>query len=223
MPLVHFADVNAADTLDIGENLVRWDAETRESGPVDGDRHRGLAGQLLDGDIGAAGYAAGQGGDLLGFRLEDSQIIAEQLDPDIGTHAGDHLGGTQLYRLREQAVHPGQIGQFGIKERREFLLGFSPRPVGARLEHDENVGEFHAHGIGGHLRAPGARPDLIDLVGETGQEDILDPGVGIGRLFQRDTGQANGIDDNASFTQAGDELRAEPHESDDAGHQHQPR
>ncbi len=81
--------------------------------PVYIHRQHGQTGGLLDLDLSGAGDLAQHGRDFICGIVQDLHVIAEYLDGDIATHAGNQFIETQLDRLRELVVVTGNfVGGF---------------------------------------------------------------------------------------------------------------
>ena len=73
-------------------------------------------------------------------------------------------------------------------------------------ERDEDVALVPAHRIGGHFGPAGAGPNVIDLVGEFGQQQFFDLRAVADRLIERNVGQSLRGDHQRMFAEPWDEF-----------------
>ncbi len=132
---------------------------------------------LLGGDVGAAGHAPQHAFDFVRLFDQHVEIVAEQLNAQIGAHPGHDFVHPQLDRLRIRQPLARHVAQQEIELVGELGLRAGLRPLRARFERDENVGQFHAHRIGGDLGRADAAPDVRHFVGEGAKDRLLDAGV----------------------------------------------
>jgi hypothetical protein len=95
---------------------------------VDLDLQHRLAGELLDGDTSAApGTCFIDGLDLGGLLPQDVEVVAEELDAEVGSDAGDHLVHAHLDGLREAIRMPGMPSRAPAMALHELVLGGGAR------------------------------------------------------------------------------------------------
>ncbi len=86
-------------------------------------------------------------------------------------------------------------------------MGFFP--LVPPFQANEQVGQLHAHRVGGNLGSADPAPDVIDLVGEGCQQGLLDLGIFLDRLVQVGPRQAHDIDGEGPFGERGHKFGAE--------------
>ena len=154
------------------------------------------------------------------------QIVAIDLDADVGADAGDQLVHAHLDRLAERRPHaraPGRdsfahlLGQLRLRAR---LL-----PLLARLEREEEVRQLDAHRVGGDLR--GARAASRCARSRPGTPPAAASRCGRSSATASSTempGQPHGGADDGALAQLGQELAAHARgQQRRAGHQRQRR
>src|SRR5262245_53483826 len=175
-----------------------------------------------------AGHTAHDRADSVGSFLERVEVVTEELDRDVGAHAGDQLRDAQFDRLREAE---GGVRYFFLQRLRHLfdqpLLGVHGLPFRRRLQLDVEVAEVHAHRVGGDLGAARFRDHPGDF-GE-GLERPFDFGDGADGLRQRDAGQLLRLHRERPLVETRDELRPEEREDGPAynyqrhrGHERRP-
>src|SRR5690606_38099411 len=85
--LEDFADVNAADGSDEGEDIIGGNAEARERGLIHFDAEGGLAGDLVGGDVGGAGNGEEDALNVIADADEFLEVVAVDHDAEIGADA----------------------------------------------------------------------------------------------------------------------------------------
>ena len=121
-------------------------------------------------------------------------------------------------RLRELVVVARHLAHDLLNGRQQFVARLARlRPLGHRLEHDVAVGNVRRHGVGRDFRRAGARENAVDL-GELSLQRRLQALLHRDRLRQAGTGNAQGLDGEVAFVQAGHELAA--HAGGDQAAQH---
>ena len=165
----HFAERLAADRFDdVGDDFGRH-AIAGQLLLVELDLEDRLAGDLLAGDVGVAGNLLENCFDLFGFGGQHVEVVAIELDRHVGTNAGDHFVHPHFDRLQKLQALARQVAEVIVDLLGEFGLCGRLRPLVARLERDEHVGQFDAHRIGRDFGGADAAPNVLDLVGEFGE------------------------------------------------------
>ncbi len=82
----------------------------------------GLAGDLFGGDVGGAGNLVEDAFDLFGLADQHVEIVAVELDGDVGADAGHHFVHPHLDRLEELQPLAGQVAEVPLDQRRQFGL-----------------------------------------------------------------------------------------------------
>ena len=228
--LANLAHRNVAYRGDEVEHLVRGQAMAGQLGLAQADLQHRLPGELLDHRVGGPGHLAKHAFDALGQLGQGVKVIPEDLDPQIAADARDQLVDPQLDGLGEDGPHAGHVAEQALHLRDQGLLGSRLLPLGSRMQGQENVGQLHAHGVGGHLGGAGSRPDVADLVGEVLFEQLLQAGAITHRFLDRDARQADGVDDHRLFGEPGNEdgaqsrgnQQAHDRQDDQQGQGHRP-
>ena len=146
--------------LDGVEHVSHRDAVAGAAVAVDLDPQHRQAGRLLQLHVGRPGHACHHARDLLALLAQGLEVVAEQLDADVGAHARDQLVEAHLDRLGEGEAHPRD----GLAERvlhllDQLALGPGRRPLGPGLQDHEDVSQLDAHHVGRQLRAARAADD----------------------------------------------------------------
>ena len=97
-------------------------------------RQHGQAGHLFDPGIGGALHGFHNLKDVVSRCQQLIQVIAEHLDAEVGTHAGDQFVETHLDGLGELILVAGKHFHRFCHFRHQFILGFvGIRPLVAGL------------------------------------------------------------------------------------------
>ena len=107
-------------------------------------------------------------------------------------------------------VEGRKVVQRLLHDANELGLGSCALPFIAWIQGDEDVRQLDSHGIRCDLRRSDAAPDVMNLVREFVQEKTLDLAVVGGGFIDRDTGEANRVDDDRSFGELRNKLSTEP-------------
>ena len=111
--------------------------------------------------------------------VEFIQVIAENLDGQIRTHAGNQLVEPHLNRLGELVVDSCNVTERHLKRIRQSIFRLSRHPFLFGLEFDDHIALLHGHRIGWHFRRANARNRLIHFW--KSHQNLLDKG----RCFNR--------------------------------------
>ena len=171
----------------------------------------------------APGIAAQRVHDAVGGLAELGEIVAVEVEREVGRDAGEEIVRVHLDRLAE-ARSPRRG-----RSRRAPWRTSRPGPRGCRrvvhsalgLEHDVDVRHVHAHRIDGDLGATRAADDARDL-GEP-EERLLDLARLLGRLLERDRRQADHRHDDGALVELGQELAAHLRRAGDAAGEREQR
>ena len=100
--------------LTLSSTCLRGNAVAGQGLPIDFDAEDRLPGDLLGTHIGSPGNLEDDPEDFLRLGFEGRQVVAVELDPDVGTDARDHLVDPHLDRLGVDSPHAGELfGQLG--------------------------------------------------------------------------------------------------------------
>ncbi len=177
LPFVHLPHSGGAHRRDNLEHLPGRNTVTRKGLPVHLNLQGGLAGNLLHCRLCGAGNRSQEMFHLLPELLKGRKVRTEELDPHIAANPGKHLINPKLDRLRHHDADSGQTVERLLHPRTELrLIGGTP-PLGAGLEGDEDIGQFHPHGVGSYLCTPETAPHMADLMGKLLQQQLLHAGV----------------------------------------------
>jgi hypothetical protein len=145
LALEHDADLAPADRRHHVEHVAGVDAVASDRAAIDADPQHRQAHGLLGLDVGGALHLRQHGHHLGRDALERRQVVAVDLERDVGADARDQLGHPELDRLRVAEVLRRQVALERLVELLDQLLAADCFGHGARLEHDEHVGDLDAH------------------------------------------------------------------------------
>ena len=140
--------------------------------------------------------------------LQDVEVVAEQLDDELGPGAGDELVDAAGDRLAEGEGHAGN-GRQGVPHLfGQFLAGLGRGPFPARLEHADVAGLLHPPGFEGDARLAGFADDRHEL-GELHQL-LFDLAAHLHGFGQRDARQELEVHVESALVHDRHELRPQP-------------
>ena len=148
-------------------------------------------------------HSLGRGGKLL-------QVIADDLDCDVGSHARDQLVETHLDRLDELIARSRHIAlDHLVHLLDQFGLGLARvGPFVPRLHDDEGVGDARWHRIGRDIGGA----DLGEHFGYFGKllDPVLERGLHLHRLAEAGPRDSKRMERNIALVEIGNEFGPQP-------------
>ena len=202
------ADGGPADAgLHLAEDVLDAQTVAPEQFAADLDLQVGLALDPGGGDPGGPLHLVDHPLDLEGLGLEGVEVVAEDLDPDLGADAGAGHQDAVLDGLEES----GHIARHVHQPLREIgddgRLGGPRRPVRLGLEHDGGLDHLHRGRVRGAVGA-------AELAGHRGDRRVgahhpVLPGHDALDLGERGGGEQHGHEEQRALFQGRHELAAE--------------
>ena len=131
-------------------HLLDVDSPTGHRLAIHPDEQLRGAGDLIGLDVGRAANLANHGSDLVRLFLEHLEIVAEELDGELGANALEQLVDRHLDRLREVREHARNLSEVLPDDVLELGLGVDP-PLLLGLEEEVHLGAVHRVGMGADL------------------------------------------------------------------------
>ena len=150
---------------------------------------------------------------LGGQQAQLVEVVAEDLDGDVGAGAGEHVVNAVGDGLADDDVHAGNEGEVAAQRLEQFLFGPLPH-----LQGHVNFGGLDALGVFVQLGAALAAGDAGDF--GMGEEGALDEVAILVGLFEGGAGQGNRAEGERALVELGQEGAAHEHRGAQGQHQH---